>query len=242
MIRLYRTPRYQGLLGGVSPYVYKLETWLRLAGITYEETVLTVWEIFSAAPRDLIPFVDLDGERLDDSNIIIARLKDLHNDPLNDDRLTQAERVQGELIKSLCEHELFYILSYGRWTEGDYKTHGEFIFDFLPDEKRSAAIERHCAIIRKQQHVWRIGRYDSDFVKNELRKNLDTLSYSLGEGPWLFGKEPCTYDAGLFAMLASIIHYPLPDPQVEISREYDSLVKYCDRIRKTCYGYDPEIR
>ena len=134
----------------------------------------------------------------------------------------------------------FISWSYGRWVDGDYESHGQFLLDSIQEEKRSAAIEKQAEIIRKQQHVWKIGRYDTGFVRQQLRKCLDVLSYSLGDGPWLFGEEPSTYDAGVFGILASFIHYPLPDPCVQISREYDNLVQYCDCIRETYYDLGVE--
>lgn len=239
MLTLYRTARYEGLLGGASPFVYKLETWLRLAGIEYEDKELSVLELLSTAPRGLIPYVDLGDERLDDSSIIIDRLKVLHGDPLNDGRLTKDQCAVGELVKSLCEHELFYLMAHGRWADGDYKTHGDFLFEFLPEDQRPAAIEMHCNTIKELLHTWRFGRYDAEFVRNTLTNRLATLSNVLGEGPWLLGDAPSTYDAGLYGAVASFVHYPLPDPHAEISRKFDNLVSYCDRIRSDYFDWSP---
>lgn len=241
-LKLYRDRGCKGLIGGASPYIYKLETWLRLAGIPYVPRIMSPTKLMETAPRGLVPYIDLDGEIISDSSIIIERLEVLHNDPLNDNRLTREQHAQGGMIKSLCEHELFYILAYGRFIDGDYRAWCEHFFsgDNLPEDQLDATYENFRAFVKERLDVWRLGRYDADFVRQELRKCLEILSCMLGEGPWLFGKAPSSYDAALYGMLASIIHFPIPNPHVQISHEYIKLVDYCDRVRKQVYDYDPE--
>ena len=225
-------------MGGSSPYISKLELWLRMAGIPYEEVVEPAAVLLAAAPKGLSPHVDLNGEVLDDSSVIIERLRASHNDPLNDGRLSRDQEVLGGLIKSLCEHELFFILAYGRFgtPESDFQSICRFnIGDTVPADQMDTAIEQFRTMVHGLMHTWRIGRHEPGFVEAELRKCFDMLSHSLGDQTYLFGDEPCTYDAALFGMVASIVHYPYANPHVPIAREYTNLVDYCDRIRAKYY-------
>lgn len=244
MLKLYRPAPCEGLLGSLSPYAHKIELWLRMAGIPYEEEILSAVELLASAPRGLFPYVDLDGERIDDSTIIVDRLRDLHNDPLNDGRLTRAQQVQGELIQSLCDHELNFIMAYGRFgdEDSDYKTLCRFnVGDYVPAEQLEERAEAYRAGAKKTLHYWRIGRYDSEYVNNQLRKCLGMLSYILGEQPWLFDEAPSTHDVGLCAHLSSLIYFPFRNPQTAVANEYTNLVEYCDRIRAAYYDYDTNI-
>ena len=235
MLTLYRTGRYE-TLGDVSPFVYRLETWLRMADIEFESKFGSTLQLLQEAPRGLIPFVDLDGERLDDSSVIIETLKGRHGDILNDERLTAKERALGTLVKTLCEHELFYFMIYGRWVDGDADTFAEFLYRATPDDERpmaKAAAKEN--VINGMLHGFRIGRYDPGFIRDAFRDRQNALAHFLGDKPFIFGEAPSTIDAGLYAILASFIHFPLPNPHVEIARDYQSLVAYCDRIKARYY-------
>ena len=230
MLTFYRTGRYE-TLGDLSPFIYRLETWLRMADIEFETKLASTLQLTQEAPRGLIPFVDLDGERIDDSSIIIETLKGRYGDILNDERLTAKERALGTLVKTLCEHEMLYFMIYGRWVDGDADTFAQFIFSDLPADERL----KMKPMAREKLHGYRIGRYDPGFVRDALRDRLNALAHFLGDKPFIFGEAPSTIDAGLYAILAQFIHFPLPNPHVEIAREYESLVAYCDRIKARYY-------
>ncbi len=236
MLTLSRTGRYESL-GDVSPFIYRLETWLRMADISYESKLGAINELTAQAPRGLIPFVEVDNETIGDSSIIIEYLKAKHGDALNDERLNVAQKSLGTLVKTLCEHELFYIMIYGRWVDGDAESFVRFAMRDLPEDQIAMAIEAaKDRVINGMLHGYRLGRYDIEFVRQALRDKLDALAHFLGDKPFLFDDAPSTIDAGLYSILASFIHFPLPNPHVEIARSYSSLVEYCDRVKADLYG------
>ena len=230
MLTLSRTGRFE-TLGDASPFVYRLETWLRMAGISYDSKLGSLKDLVAEAPRGLLPFVNLDGETIGDSSVIINRLKVLHNDPLNDGRLNESERALGTLIQTVCEHELFKVMIYGRWLDGDVETFASFLLRDVPEEQLRTAIDKTTRNVMRGM-LYRIGRYEHEFVRAALREKLDVLSYYLADKPFLFGDQPSTIDAGLYSILSSFIDFPLANPHVQIAREYDSLVEYCDKIKR----------
>ena len=241
MLKFFRTDAYHGLMGGLSPYMYKIDLWLSITGVPHEKIIEPFSALLAQSPRGLVPFVELDGEIIDDSTVILERLKKLHNDPLNDHRLTHEQHALGILLRSLCEHELFYLMSYGRLGDerSDYQTLITFnLGDTVPKEKLESAVEAYRASVLKRLYAWRIGRYEDEFITSELRKCLGTLSVVLGDKEWLFDAKPSIYDLDIFSMLAQIVHYPLRNPQVAIAREYVNLVEYCDRVRDRFYDND----
>lgn len=238
MLKLYSSSRYEGVLGGASPFIYKLEAWLRLANLPYETVIKTPVTLMDSAPRGTVPYVELDGEIVGDSHHIIDRLKAQHNDPLDDARLTSAQHAQGHLIQALFEYEMYYILAHDRWVSGDYKTYGQFFFADVSEEDRDAVIEDFHKFIEQKCIEWKVGRFELEIIHDMFRKNLEVLADSFGEGPWLFGENPTTYDAGLFGQLASVVHFPITNPCVLISREHPSLVQYCDMARDAFLARD----
>lgn len=245
LLKFYRDSSLAGLPGGVNPNGTKLETWLRLAGIPYETVIMSIMEQREIAPHGRVPFVELDGEFIGDETIIIEGLSAVHNDPLNDARLTRAQHATGGLIMSMCEHELFPIFGHGRFPGGDYKTWCEdyLLNGHLPEDEaqKDAIIEEYLQWVVKVLENFRIGNHDTDFINQQMRKCMEILSFSLGDGPWLFGDDPSVYDCSLFGFMCSVVHYPVAhNPQVQISREFNNIVEYCDRIRKLVYDYEPE--
>jgi glutathione S-transferase len=240
MIKLYRSGRFE-TLGDASPFIYKLETYLRMAGVPFEAEVLPVNTLLQSAPRKLIPYIDDEGHRIGDSSLIIAYLQDKYDDPLRDRALSHDQEMLGTLIKTLCEHELFYIMIYGRWLDGDYLSFSRFLARQEPEERQARAAELSLEFVKGLLNGFRIGRYDSEFVQNALQKKLEVLSHFLGDQPWILGNAPSMFDAGLYGILASFIHFPLPNKHVEIARGYENLVAYCDRIKATVYDQESWI-
>ena len=56
-----------------------------------------------------------------------------------------------------------------------------------------------------------------------------------GEGPYLFGKQPCTADAAVFGQLAILASVPAKAPAMTFVREESRLRNYCDRILETFF-------
>lgn len=232
MLELYRNGRFE-TLGDVSPFIYKLETYMRMAEIPFEVELMPVEQLLQTGPRNLIPFVDDDGERLGDSSLIIEHLQDKHGDPLGDRALAPEQEHLAHLIKKLCEHELFYIMIYSRWLgSADYASIAKFLNRQAPAEQLPQRMAMSREAVNSMLHGYRLGRYDEDFVEGALRKNLDCLSFYLGDKPFLFGDTPHMIDAIIYSLCASFIDFPLPNKLVGVAREYGDLVAHCGRIKE----------
>lgn len=238
MLTFYKNEPLGEIHGGSSPYVCKVDLWLRMAQIEYREITASAAKLMMDAPRGMMPFVELNGEMIDDSSVIIDRLKTKFDDPLDDQRLTPEQVEKGELLKTLCEYELFDALFYGRFAEcSDSRSIAFYNLGGKPEDNDEAEkiFAQWKEMVKEKQHTLRIGRYDLEFVNSKLRKCLGILSSNIGKSKWLFDDKPSTYDAVVFGFLTSVIHYPFENEQVAISREYENLVRYCDRIKDAYY-------
>lgn len=231
---LSRTGRY-GKLNDISPYVVKLEAWLRMAGVEYESELGLPQEFYPKSPLSSIPYLRLDGEILADSGLIISHLEQALGNPLAEAQLSPEDAAKGELIQVLCEERLFYIMVYGRWRDDGGVGINDYVNRALTGEDRDAT--------DKANHEWvntlllhRIGRYDIDYVQNALRTCLDTLTLQLGGEPFLFGTTPSRYDAAMYGFLASFIYYPREYSHKAIAHEYPRLVAYCQHIDKLYFS------
>jgi hypothetical protein len=64
-----------------------------------------------------------------------------YDDPLNDKRLVGRQVATGKLIKSLCEEEMFLIMTYGRWVDADYAPYANHMNPGIPEQEREATYQ-----------------------------------------------------------------------------------------------------
>lgn len=238
MLTFYRSGRY-GDLGDVSPYVYKLETYMRMARVPFDTKLMPVDQMLMSGPRNLIPFIDEDGERMGDSSLIIEHFQKLHGDGLGDLALPDELKYRAHLIKKLLENDMFYIMIYSRWLGGaDYKTFAKFVNRHRSGDELAFAVDRSLESVKAMLHGFRMGRYEETVVEGFLRENLDCLTYWLGDQRYFLGDQPHAVDAGAFSQLASFIHFPIDNPLAKVAKSYTSLVAYCDRMKAEFYPPD----
>ncbi len=82
----------------------KLETWLRAAGVKYENSFG-----MSRGNKGLIPFIRLNDVQVDDSQRCIEYLTEIFQIDLNS-HLTREERAMSHLVIKLCDDSLLWFV------------------------------------------------------------------------------------------------------------------------------------
>src|SRR6185503_16489589 len=114
MIRLHGYAPLWGL-SDLSPFVTKVEVYLRLAKLPYELVPFSP-EMFACAPKGKYPCI-VDGEEtIPDSSFIIEHLKRKYGDPL-DAKHAPAERAAGHAIKRMLEENFYWVIVAERWRD-----------------------------------------------------------------------------------------------------------------------------
>jgi hypothetical protein len=99
-----------GVIPSPSPFCLKLETWLRFTKLNYTN-ISNNFKIGSA--KGQLPFIELNGRQIADSNMIIEELKKVFN--LSIDRnLSSQERATERAYTVLIEESLFRTIMYNR--------------------------------------------------------------------------------------------------------------------------------
>ena len=92
----------------VGPFALKLLAWLELAGLPYEQ-------VYEANPRKgpkgKNPWIELDGERIGDSEVIIDLLKERHAVQL-DEGLTAEQLATGHAWRRTFEEHYHQVLEW----------------------------------------------------------------------------------------------------------------------------------
>jgi glutathione S-transferase len=111
MVTLYSYPRLFGVADN-NGYGLKVYAFMRLAGVPFrQEHIVDA----SSAPRGQLPYIVDDGERIGDSETIIAHLVQKNRLTI-DAALTTKERDQDLLVTRMLD-DLYWVMSYSRWQD-----------------------------------------------------------------------------------------------------------------------------
>jgi glutathione S-transferase len=216
-------------LADLSPFVTKVDFYLRLTKLPYEMVPFSM-EIFANAPKGKYPVIVDGDETIADSSFIIEHLKRKYGDPL-DARLTPAERGAGHAMKRLLEENFYWVLVAERWRDTRAAVDTYPIFAGTPPEIVQAVTDNLLGQLRGHG----MGRHDPDEVESIGRADLAALSDLLGDKPFLLGSEPTSYDATVYSFVA---HTTQPEYDSRMKRFINTLpnlLEYWDRLGAKLY-------
>jgi glutathione S-transferase len=216
-----------------SPFVCKVETYLRLSGEPYE----TALGDPRKAPRGQIPFADVNGTRITDSTAIVDALEAARSEKL-DGHLDAKQRAVGLAFKVMLEEELYFGVLFMRWAcddgwaafvpglRGMLTARGipSFLHGFVAAQARKGTIDR--------TRVQGIGRKPRAEVVAICTKILDALAEQLGPGPFFFGDRPTTYDATVYAFALGVMCPAFENELRKHAASKANLVAYVDRLKQ----------
>lgn len=235
MITLYQFTPVWGL-PNASPFCMKLETWLRMADISYDNRFLMDPR---KSPKGKFPFVKIDGAPFADSELIIDCLKEKFGDVL-DKNLSSEQRAHAIFLESAFSERLYWYMVYVRWQDNfgwtyvkeAYFSKLSFITKlFLPNLLRKNMI--------KTLKMQGTGRHSRAEVLELAYKLLDAIAVTLGDKPYFAGNDITSVDATAFGFLANIVWVPFNCPLKQHLEKHKNILNYCDRMWKTFY---PEIK
>lgn len=236
-----RTP----LLPSLSPYCLKVETWLRLAGLKYENVD---HKMKFRSKKGQLPFIELNGEEIADSQIIIKELTQKFNNDL-DAALSAEQRNIAHATISMIENHLVWVVMWWRTKFPDQVLKGykvnlqhalgtripngilNFLFKF--------AFGRKWLQGAKKVKAQGMGVHSADEINEFGQGDLKVLSDMLADKPFFFGDEPTTLDVVAFSNLAQIyfidkeVSYPLRDYMTE---HCPNLVGLVNRMKERCFS------
>jgi len=232
-VYLVQFPR-PGCIVSQSPFSFKLETWLRITGVKYENVSN---EFTKLSARGQIPFIELNGVQIADSNIIIETLKEKFKIAIDND-LSEMQIAQARALFSLIEGSLYWIYIYSRgkdstWFTTEQGWQGQitgvkkFIFDYFINERIRKKLWNMC-------YVQGIGRYTVEEVEKIAEKDLKALSVLLGDKPYFLGSsKPHTLDTVAFAHLSQLYFTPQCSENFKkfLVEQTPNLVEFINRIK-----------
>ncbi len=233
MIELYSFGPKFGL-PDPSPFVLKIDAFLRLSGIDFESKA--DFNNLQKAPKNKLPFIKSDGRIIADSYFIIEHLKQIQPTEL-DAHLSEEQLAQAYCIGKMLEESFYWCGVYFRWQhEPTWKLVKQDFFGDLPFPLKYIipliARKNVISAIKKQG----LGRHNESEILSIAKHSLDSIETLLKDKPHIFGDKISSLDATIYAFLAQAILAQLDTPLSKLARSYTTLNEYCDRIHSKLYA------
>jgi glutathione S-transferase len=229
MITLYGFGPVWGLRD-LSPFVGKVDTYFRLAGIPYRLERFPFFGI-GGAPKGKLPFIEHNGRRIADSSFILAHVQNTFGKG-PDAALDDAQRARGHAIRRLVEEHLYWVLVQNRWRiDANWEAFMEAIFgDWRTDAEVAAVLPHVRAEVLGQLHGQGLGRHAVSEVWELGRSDIRALAGLLGDQSFSLGEQPTALDATVHTFLEHFQVGP-GNPIADEIRAQAALVGYCERMR-----------
>lgn len=226
MITLYSYPQLFGVADN-NGYGLKVFAFMRLAGLSFRQE-----HIFdaSSAPRGQLPYIADDGERVGDSDTIIAHLIRKYALTI-DSALTVQDRDQNLLINRMLD-DLYWVMSYSRWK--DERHWPAFRYALLREHPslRPEDLLKAREFNFQRYHFQGIGRYAPDAAYERGLADLRVLANIIPTGGYVHGQRPTSIDAAIYGFIANIIFYDIDTPLKQFVASQANIVGHCAAIHE----------
>jgi glutathione S-transferase len=230
VLTLYSYPELFGVADN-NPYGLKIFAFLRLSGVPFRHE-----HIFdaSAAPRGQLPYIVDDGKPIGDSDAIIAHLIDKHRLTI-DSALTPSQRDTDLMIRRTLD-DLYWVMSYSRWKDPQFWPLFRDAFLKTHPSLTPAGMEAAQKYNFQRYHYQGIGRFEPADVYKRGLADLHAVADLIGEGGFVFGRQPSTTDAGIYGFVANIYFYEIDTPLRAFVKSHPKLVHHCTAIHEAVTG------
>ncbi|CAI4228830.1 unnamed protein product [Auanema sp. JU1783] len=222
----------------VSPFSLKLETFMRLHNIRYEN----VYTLTKRSKHGLLPFVELNGQTIADSQLIIEKLKTVHNIKEFEN---PEEAAVHRAFQRMIENHTFFVLNKFKILDRIDEMGKAFLKNTdLPKYLKPLAkpILKWKLVSRaKSRQNAALGNYSDEDFKMLLKKDLDAFRDFLGEKKYFAGNKITLTDCSLFGILASAYYLKIENYFKQLIKvDYPTIVAFLENVKQELWKDDFE--
>jgi glutathione S-transferase len=236
---LYQFRANRGDFRASAPCV-AVEAYLRLAGLDYE-TVSD--QPMKRSGSSVLPALRVDGRTIADSENII-RYFESRSDHALDSMLDEGEQAEKIMLWRLMNGSIYLFMVAERWL--DPEVYPKFVDSFrgmlLPRRWDSLWPVMRPLVTRRVRgkYLASIAHLDRADRLEFVAENFSVLGHFLGDKEYLFGSNPSSCDAFLFAYTYAFLAPDYASPtRTLIERNHPNLVSFYHRMRPRLIGEIP---
>jgi len=231
-IRVFTFSPHWGL-PSAGPFAIKLLAWLELAGIPYEQVIE---DNPGKGPKGKNPWIEIDGEAMGDSELIIEFLSKRYGVDL-DAGLSPEQKAVGLAWRRTFEEHFHQVLEWELFVHPAGEAYiRKALVSQMPPVIGPLVFSMLRSKLQKQLYARGLTRHTPDVIEAKGRADVDALAAFLGDRPFLVGGQPSTADTAVFGQLAPLVYWPMQTPVASHAKSLGNVVSYCDRMRARCFG------
>src|SRR5262249_18611455 len=208
MIKLYASPSAWDV-PNVSPFVLKVDCYLRMVGLPYELCSFQSPQELVQAPKGKVPYIEDQGQKIADSGFILEYLQTTYGDRLGEQRLSPRDRAVALSLRRLIEEHLYWVIVHARWIEDEVWEQYKYVlfgrYGYPPSEVETVAAQVRERI-RTYLYGHGLGRHTKEEIYALGNADVTALSAYLEDRPYFLGEEPTALDATAYGFLANILY------------------------------------
>lgn len=224
-----------GRFGGVpsvSPFVVKLESFLRLASLEYEFTTQEAQNKVTGK----MPWIEWKGEQLYDSQLIMDKLLADGTAKTIDSQLDDRQKAISHALQRMIDEHTFWYLAVWRFV----REKDGLIFKTFPNMgwlKRALAPVVMQRKVSSNAHGHGFGRLTAEEQDKAVRADLQALNDILGDNQFLMGKDkPSSVDCAAFGLLIQFLYVDVTSPVTKwLNDDFPNLVSYVQRVKEAIW-------
>ncbi|XP_050691501.1 failed axon connections homolog [Eriocheir sinensis] len=207
----------------LSPFVLKLETYLRMTEIKYEVDYEE-----PQGSKGKSPWITLNGEDLADSQFIMDHLGTKFAKDLSA-HLSGEEKAVAHAFRNTLESNFLFAYAYWRYVEDKGRA---LVSGMQVPIMLRFAFRAFLGNIKKMLWMQGMGRHTRTEVQHIGRQDLAALSAYLGEKDYLMGEKPTEVDCTVFGILCQVMYCSHGSPYLRmLESDFPNLRAYVLRVR-----------
>merc|ERR1712002_815546 len=241
MVYLFQYTR-SPVIPSISPFCLKLESWLKLHGIKYQNVD---HKCKFRSKKGMSPFIELNGEEIADSNIVIETLSKKFDKSMPAQLTQDQKNVQHAMI-AMVENHLHWTVVYWKSKDVDNILKGyKLNLQSAIGSKAPASLLNFyfkytfCRKGMKKVRSNGMGAHTAEEIESFGKKDLQTLSEMLGDKEFFFGDEPAMLDLVVFSHVAQLVMVDKEHPcalRDYLEGDCKNLVGLVNRMKDRCWA------
>ncbi|XP_023668820.1 failed axon connections homolog isoform X1 [Paramormyrops kingsleyae] len=225
---LHQFGRPSGCIPSLSPFCLRLETYLRMGGVPYQN-----YFDGKLSPQGKMPWIEYNQEEVSGLEFIMDFLVEKLDVDLNKN-LNHEERAVSHAVTRMVEEHFYWTMAYCQWVENLETTRKMLaVSGPLSPILKWILSQVNRGIVKREMYGHGIGRFSREEVYTLMEKDMRALATLLGDKKYFMGPKLSSVDATVFGHLAQAM-WALPGtrPEQLLKGELINLAMFCERIRR----------
>jgi len=226
----------------ISPFCLKVESWLKLHGIKYENVD---HKIKLRSKRGMLPFVELNGEEISDSNHIIETLSKKFEKNMPADLTAEQKQVQHAMMTMVENHFNWAMV---QWKSRDIDS---ILKGYKMDLSAAIGSKLPASLLNfyfkhtflrkglKKVKAQGFGASSNEEMEQMGKDDMKVCSDMLGDKEFMFGDEPSLLDLTVYSHMAPVLFIDKEFPCVLrdfMESDCQNLAGLVNRMKDRCWG------